>query len=452
MTSLEADPVYGRRATRSPHVLIPAAVLLALLGCAAPLASPPPEASPTPELTTLPELSPSPNATALNPRPSPALTPASSPAPTPSSPAPTQATAVPSALPRPSSWIGPEQISTRNYGAISLVVDPQGIAHAAAQLNGGISYLTNGSGSWTRERVSGPLGRNEIDGTPSIAIDVDGSLWLAFSRGGCGEIGCIFSQLYIVTNASGAWGEPRLLVDGRDPSLVVRNEHIHIAYRAGVASDALCGPTESIRYVTVVSGELIDVPIASAASGGGPQLQLGSDGRAHILFDDYCRSLGRDGLWYATVDASSATTLEAIAGTNAANDWALGLALGLADTPHALFARFDDEGDSLATYLTVLGRTGWSAPELIVSDAFPMAIATDGEGAVHLLALGESGGWYVTDRSGVFESRPMTQSGTLPREGGALAIDSSGRPHLLYVIREGQRSSPELWYAIGPGS
>jgi hypothetical protein len=65
------------------------------------------------------------------------------------------------------------------------MVDDAGIAHAAAELDGAIYYLTNAGGSWTRDPVSRPDAGAGRD--PQIAIDADGSLVVAYATNRSGQ-------------------------------------------------------------------------------------------------------------------------------------------------------------------------------------------------------------------------------------------------------------------------
>jgi hypothetical protein len=441
----------GRAITGAPRVngwRAVTALMMTVLSVAACVVAPIGEASPSP--TSSPAAT---AATTASPVPTPAPTAAPSPTgvvtPPPASPTPT-------VWPTPTDadtggWVGPERISTRNYGELSLVVDLQGIAHAAAQLRGSIYYLTNESGSWTREQLSAPAGRGMVDGEPSIARDSDGSLWIAFARGECAEMFCFPGQIHLTTNASGTWSAPEPIADGDSPSLVVRDGHVHLAYAARqYVSDVACSSRVPIRYATNASGSWTDERVAR--HGESPTLQIGSDGMARILFGDYlCEFLGSEGVWYATATtATGSFTLEAIRGTTSRSNRVVGLALDAADQPHALFWRFDeDEEEFETTYYALRDDRGWTEPRLALDLATGRALTVDRSGAVHILGLADDGAWYATNAGGQFDAELILGAHTWWGGGAALAIDSADRPHFLFVIGEDEGPS-ELWYAVGP--
>jgi hypothetical protein len=416
----------------------PVVLSVFITACAAPAApSPTPSAGATPSPAHSAPLTPS-----TTPPPG------ATPPPTPSAEPTVIPTASPNTEPTPTGWIGPERISTRAYEQLSLVIDNDGIAHAAAELNDGIFYLTNASGSWTRERVSTPVAGGS-DRNPSMTYDADEDyLALSFTRYGlyeCYELGCYPANslgIYVVTNYSGTWSAP-FAVTGSDTDyhqLRAGRGQLHLAY------EALGGESSFVHHATDSSPgpTWVDVRLAEGHS---PSLQVGRDGLPRIAFND-------DGVFFATASSTdgpfSVERVPAIVG------WPE-LLLGEDDVAHIVFTSWEDPWSIM--YTTSTG-SGWSEPELIALDEIAGAAAVDGSGALHLIYdvydtadESDEGLWYATNRAGSFEHRQLDQSTRVVPDGAgatsAIAVDRAGRAHFLFTVPFDD-SRAGLYYAIGP--
>jgi hypothetical protein len=391
-------------------------------------------------------------------RPSPAVTPS----PTPSTPAVAEG------------WIGPERIFSRGYGNLSLVLGADGVAHAAAGLGGGIFYLTNASGSWTRERLTtGLRTRREIieDGQPSIAIDGDGSISIAFVRRS-GSRQDVFGPhpeaIYLVTNRGGSWSQPAALVgEGLEhsPSLQVRQGNIHLAYQVGYAVDVLSLRSRfPIRYTTNAGGIWTDERVAG--HGTAPILRLAPDGTARVLFgDEYGLLRATTELRYATATTPTGSfAVEPVSGSSD-EDAFYRLELDNAGRPNVLWVA--DESDDGPVIHVQRHDGSWSHSEITLAGADLPArpglieMETDSQGAIHLLLntaeyvpVGDDweyrtyGVFYATNRTAElrFDRLPPESASH-----GALTIDQQGHPHLLFGTAQWADGEKELWYGVGPG-
>jgi hypothetical protein len=337
-------------------------------------------------------------------------------------------------------------ISTRAYSELSLVVDSAGIAHAAAVLGDGIFYLTNESGSWTRERLTtAPAGdrfSRGHDGEPSIALDSDGALWIAFTRSQCHECAPNPSDgIFLLDNRGGRWSEPTEVAgyQNHGPSLVVRDGRVHLAYQHGGVPGLRSYP---VLYATDRDGEWTVERVAR--NGSSPDLEIGPDGMAHIIFS------GDDDWLYAVSDGEDRSfAVEPIGG--ASDVQSARMALDSSAQPHVAWTEWGPPSDSdvNASGIRLAQRRGgaWTAPE-VIPDLRLSDLALSPDGAVHLLGVdAEERLVHATNASGALETNGPFSDGEA--WASALAVDEDGRPHLLFVVGHPALGS-ELWYGIGP--
>jgi hypothetical protein len=367
-------------------------------------------------------------------------------------------TARPSPTPGADGWIGPELVSTRPYSDISLVVDDGGVAHVATVLNDAIFYVTNETGSWTRERLSRPSG---ADWDPSIALDDDGSLHVAFTRwppedpSYCPpDVADCFGPgpegVYYSTNSSGSWSEPVPLGrrGGNSPSLVVRAGRVHLAYLGRWVYGELSGPGP-VRYLTNGTGAWSDERVGM--SYGSPVLRLDSDGVARLAYwdvdEDDEEEVYEPRLWYGVAETPSGSfRLEQLRGVPDAG-WLGSLWLDTDGTgaPHLVAEVWSEDGDASHYWSLQDGR--WSSPQALLPGDSLRQMKVDGNGAMHLLAADECCLHYLTNRSGAFDRHDLSSRSGWAKD---VALDAEGRPHVLFVVSDEDGRSPELWYAIGP--
>ena len=318
--------------------------------------------------------------------------------------------------------------------------------------DGGIFYLTNASGSWTHERLTTPPtdgaepGR---DADPAIAIDVDGSLWIAFTRYPADPIACCPvdyagpppAGISYVHNPGSGWSEPAEIAGAgsNGPALVVRDGVIHLAYRIGGTGFAEEEDDNPIRYATDAGGSLTDVLVAER--GSLPCLALAAEGAAHVAFDELRGDQSR--LWYAVGSATAAFAVDLIPGSGDLNVGPL-LAIGGDGGRHVYWSDWDGQA---ARYSQYAGGT-WSAPIGAPSSASASALALDDSGRVHLLAV-NSALLYGSDATGSFAFEPVAEATICASDMG---VDGSGRAHLLFIACDFdvEPTLYELWYAVSP--
>ncbi len=104
-----------------------------------------------------------------------------------------------------------------------MAADSQGYVHIAlaGSATGGITYTTNSFGSWYHEQVT-----SHADRDPSIAVDSDGYVYIAFAR--TDDV----KGIYVASIATGSWVETlRHTGADRSPSIAVRGSHMYLAFK-----------------------------------------------------------------------------------------------------------------------------------------------------------------------------------------------------------------------------
>jgi hypothetical protein len=185
------------------------------------------------------------------------------------------------------------------FGQNSLAVDAQGHVYLAMGIletsewdsRRAVAVLSNASGSWLIEQVT----RFSAYDTPALAIDTDGSLWMAFSESSLGDCtGCETGPVFVTTNRSGRWTDPLVAGDGLfgDPSIVAAHGAAHLVYQfvgydcwIGEEDEAEPGPDCGAHYATNSSGEwtrrqLDDLSLRYSD----PHIALGPTGRPSVTF------------------------------------------------------------------------------------------------------------------------------------------------------------------------
>ena len=365
----------------------------------------------------------------------------------------------------PNEWIGPERIATASYQDVSLVVDAAGHGHVAtATYRDGIFHLTNASGSWTRERLT-TAPADGYDGELSTVIGDDGSLAIAFTR--FAGLECSFGcnpvdpqGIFLVTNRSGSWSDPVRIIEGmvQEPSLQQTETGLHVAYSRGGGQD------RTIEYAHAAD-EFDSWTITAVGEGRSPSLRVGRDGLARVAY--YLRPYGARSLFYAAQTDSTEFVTERVPG-----DWASDttgspplLALDPNDEPQIVFFN-ERQGEPNCGALSVRRTSdSWSDPSKVFpEDEFcqleAAGIATDSTGTLHVMSdynLTGMGVWYANDAGGQFRAEQLRDLGDssvsdIPDGDSGIAVDSTGRPHVLYVVPEfgTPRQAIGLWYGIGP--
>lgn len=160
------------------------------------------------------------------------------------------------------------EVVSNGYGH-AVTSDPSGHLHMVLNrwTTTGIWYATNASGAWVVTRIR----NNDVWGSPSIASDGAGKLYVAYT-GGSSDPG-----IHYLTNRSGTWRDVRLTTEPVDtqPSIAVDPlGEVHITYdRSG----------SSVHYLTNRRGFWIGRQI-SPGPGESSAIALDANRRVHVAY------------------------------------------------------------------------------------------------------------------------------------------------------------------------
>ena len=390
-----------------------------------PATKPPQTTAPTVEPTSEPTTEPT-----VEPTAEPTETPTTEPTSTPSS-----------------EWTAAELVAGGKFAEPVVAIDSAGYVHVAAAGNGsdnrGIWYFTNASGAWATKRVtiappsSGSYLGEEYDGEPSIALDTDGSVWIAFTRWTCGACAPNPSDgVFYVTNSSGDWSDPTQVAGAQfnSPSLVARDGAFYIALAQGMVPGRSSYP---IWY-----GNLTALAIAQIAhNGNSPTLYVDPAGRADVLFAD-------NDVRFATQTGDGSFDIQFIAGSKGG----FSPLLSVNDEASRVFAAWDGysaDAEHLNVYVAELLPGGWSDPVLAMSDTDLTGLAVGADGIVHIVGANgavDSGNelLYASNAGGEYATTTLSVSGGYD---SALAVNGQAA-NVVYAVDSGGKQG--VWFLVGP--
>lgn len=423
-------------------ILRATAVALAALALAACMSTPPPTGTPTISPTGTPSPTPTATLTPLATLPSiPTLEPTAT---------PTQApTPTPTIQPTPlSDWTAPELIARGDFNETDVAVDPQGAVHVAATGYGrhirGIWYFTNTSGHWTSHQVSSPTrGDKPGDGEPSIALDTDGSVWIAFARWTCWQCAPDSPDgTWYVTNASGTWSEPRQIAQDANlsPSLVVRDGIVHVAYNERTNSGH--GEDYPVWYSTNASGTWVTTQVAR--KGYAPQLSLDAEGGAQILY-----AAPNDIRLVTQRPSGDFGAPESLPGSTGQSGFEMAIDAG-SGLMWAGWTQHPDDYSYINVMVARRGPDGWFQPELVLTNAYLTGLAVSGIANVTASDndpddyMGLVYAWNAST-DGSFHEDHLAPGG-----GGysSIATGTLGRAYVVYVIEDPALAQPGVWFTM----
>jgi hypothetical protein len=330
---------------------------------------------------------------------------------------------------------------------LEIAMDGAGAAHVVATNEEGVIYLSNRSGSWTRQRITSPP-PGGYDGNLSLGVDRDGSLTLALTRFGdwfCFGIGCVAQEpagIYLMSGDGRAWSEPSAIAEGPnwESSLAVDGGPAHIAF---ARQDNKGG--SSIHYGTNAGGSWSVEQVAVAAYE--PHLELAPDGTARLAFVEETGSA----VYLTAASGTGTFSVETLPGGSST------FALDAAGRPHVITgsSHFTHDGSSWTEPMAVFEPARLEYGDGEFDEVVVHAGAIDvRNGTVHVISSNDyssgAGVWYANNATGPFMPVQLWAADGFVEDGpsgsSGIAVDASGRAHAVFTKPDGG-----IWYA-GPPS
>lgn len=259
----------------------------------------------------------------------------------------------------PASWSSPVRLATGIYLGMAEVVDSTNHVNIAASGHGGVWYITDRGGTWTKTRVLTNL-HNRSYNRVSIALDPNDRVYIAAERSSCDDCAPGGSDgIFLVTDKGRARGTfasvpTKIAPAGSgEPSLKVSHGHIFLA---DVRFCCMPGPMPPVYLRTNATGSWTQARVAK--HGDAPALRIGSDGRARVAFTKPA------GIGYAVAHSLTGSfSVSNVPGTSIGANLA-GLALDNHDQPHLVWMQSAVEAAmSGAGISNIDANYGWRAAD-----------------------------------------------------------------------------------------
>ena len=384
----------------------------------------------------------------------------------------------PTATPTPTptgtitTWTTPVKISDQAFQRLSMAVDDAGFVHVAATLGenapGRLYYLTNKSGVWTTTVAAAPLDGSTSYTEPSLAVDTDGSVWIAFVREACSAYECTTHEVGYVTNVGGQWSDPVSVAspDYVQPSIVARDGVASLIYlrRCGAVStsDFCASGDQPVVYRTTETAAQGPQQVLDYSRAAG--LYLDKSGSAAIFAES-----GREPPeTMSAAFASSGLTFEQVWHSQPAHSsdaWPLLLDQTADGSALAVWGCYLwEQGDSVCSATRSGGQ--WTETSVLIQRMLGAAAAFRA-GTTHVVGIANTGtptdGYdgYVYASIGLdgavsghrIASHALGPAGEFIRLGTiGLDLDPAGRPHIVYIDGHDLPASTSTWYLAGPAT
>ncbi len=335
-------------------------------------------------------------------------------------------------------WAGPTQVIRQNYPlSPSLAIDADGALHVAylRQSTGdgvpGIFYASNVSGVWAKQRVTTG---DDFYARPSIALDGRGRAWIAFARV-CFTCDPVTSSIFIASNATGRWVVTRRTSGHADlaPSLERQGGALHLAFAR---------QEEGVYYATNEGGTWRTSLVASAVGACPldqfPSLEVDASGDAWVAYEEPRRirlcTGTTSGIRVATNSSGSFVSQTVSSNTE---DFMPDLALDPLGRPRLVFLR-----SGVGTYYARKVAGTWTRE--LVTDGGDASLAIDSNGSAHVV-FETPYVTYATNRSGSWIATPLTDYGIdFGTASGPRVELHEGTPYVVFGRSEGDGTEESL--------
>ena len=325
-----------------------------------------------------------------------------------------------------------------------MAVDSAGNVHFVGTSKHRIVYWTNSSGAWEQETIGSPANGDLSDKSPEVAITDTGDIVVVYERSACFPLGCDLASINVTIKTSAGWSAPQEIATGVSPSLAVSDGVVGVAYQAiGFFTDVFCEEPSPLDYAVLSNGQWSTTRVAG--DGVWPILALGPGAVPYVVFADECGSHGGAGLYLAKGDGDS-FGLKPVPHTSPAENEAYALAVDEAGRVHLLYLRYDPD-DFIQSVYAVRDESGWTEPVQPLPKGFMQWMSVSAFGVAHFLGEGDAGVWHAWGTGADLSAERILNESTDSYD-GAVAVDASGRPHVLYATGGGGSVPFRLWYGV----
>jgi len=268
----------------------------------------------------------------------------------------------------PQAWSSPVNVLTGQFFEIAAAVDSTGAVHIAAAGRNGLWYVTNRTGSWVATRIlTNPT--NKSYQQPSIALNANDRVFIAFSRSSCDDCTPGSSDgIYLLTDQGrtrGTFAATQTKIapaTSAEPSLAIEGGNLYLAYQTACCEP---GPLPALLLRTNASGSWTQSQIT--AHGDSPSLQVTSTGRARVAYTK------PSGIGFAAASTMTGGFSSVTLPGTTSSDEAPVLALGPSGNPHVVWIHSSLTSAQVRYATRVAGS--WTTPANVVSPANLSTIA-----------------------------------------------------------------------------
>jgi hypothetical protein len=273
----------------------------------------------------------------------------------------------------------PTALVAGNFSGVAEVVDSANKIHIAATGKGGVWYITNRSGTWTRHKILSQAADEDWH-EPLIAIDEHNRIYIAATKDHGPDV-TINEGTFYVTDKGRAPGTfppvaTRIAPNTRaGTSLKVANGHIYLTMEYRICCVSPNWPAAWMR--TNASGHWVNTKLGN---GWAPSMRLPTNGHPRVVFS------GKTGIQYAVAATASGSYSTVRIPNTSAND--INPILSLDVQGRSAAAWLHDSASGWAVRYSTRRSGSWSAPATVSSasealEAFSFDI--DSAGRAHVL-------------------------------------------------------------------
>ena len=340
---------------------------------------------------------------------------------------------------------------------IAVAIDDGGHTHIAASDYSGIHYFTDATGDWLRtDLTETPAGGSDID--PDIAVDSSGTVAIAFTRWTTWDycvdlcedpVTPVLDGVYYMTTQDNLWSTPeRVVAAAQAPLIAFADSSLHLVTQTA----------ERMAWSTLAEGGWLTLPVGDEESSA-TALVVNNNSVPRVVY----RHAG--GVELMELASSGVTYGIAVPQTQDA-EWPR-LAFDQLNRPHVMYGLYDSISESSQAWHTLMREDGTWSESTPLGLPSASAVAIDDHDTIHVvyLAIVEEYDleddsywrweevWYASVEGDAAAAVRLDRSDSY--EFGStgvttMALDSGGRPHVVFSANGLDFEGRGLFYALGP--